>query len=255
MRYDPVTRTATRQAALQVLKLLADDTRWQLIDELRCSDRLVTELVARTGLAANLVSYHLGLLRQAGFVRVRRSEHDGRAQYYALNRHALRQGCQQLNAVLQVNMPPSPPPAALSPVVFLCTHNSARSQMAEGWLRHLSGGAVSVQSAGTAPRAVHPLAIQVMAELGIDISQQVAKHLQTLPDPLPGVVVTVCDNVRELCRPHLSAAVHLHWSVPAPSGLLVPGRDPVEVFRLVRDEVRDRVEGLLTLLAHTPATS
>ncbi len=233
---------------LQMLKLLADDTRWRLIHDLRLSDRQVGELVARTGLSQNLVSYHLNLLRQAGLVQVRRSDADARATYYGLVASALQAAYQQIGASLQLTNPLPPADLPAVPVIFLCTANSARSQMAEGWLRHLSGGRVPVWSAGTQPAPVHPLAVQVMAEAGVDISTQRAKEVAALDDIVPGVVITVCDLAREACQPCLDAAVQLHWSIPDPVPATSSPDEQIAVFRAARDELQRRVTGLLTML-------
>lgn len=234
--------------ALHVLKLLADDTRWRLISELRLSDRQVGELVARLSLPQNLVSYHLNLLRQAGLVQVRRSDADARALYYGLDVAALQATYRQIGISLQLPDTSIQIDMPMVPVVFLCTANSARSQMAEGWLRHLSGGRVPVRSAGTHPHPVHPLAVQVMAEAGIDIGYQQAKDLHALADMRPGVAVTVCDLAREECLPCLDAPVQLHWSIPDPVRAHGSLDEQLAVFRATRDQLRQRVAALLALL-------
>jgi ArsR family transcriptional regulator len=249
-------RNSAPDTTLHLLKLLADDRRWRLLRELRLSDWQVSELVARTGLPQNLVSYHLGLLRQAGLVQVHRSDADARALYYGLDMAALQQAQQQIATSLHLGAPLVNDALPSVPVVFLCTGNSVRSQMAEGWLRHLSQGQVPAQSAGTNPRHVDPRAVQTMAEAGIDISQQWSKGLDALDATPPGIVVTVCDNAREACAPCLAAPVQLHWSIPSPRRLLAETADEQAVFRALRDQVRQRVEGLLCLLptlAITPA--
>jgi ArsR family transcriptional regulator len=241
-------RNSAPDTTLHLLKLLADDRRWRLLLELRLSDRQVSELVARTGLPQNLVSYHLGLLRQAGLVQVHRSDADARALYYGLDMAVLQQAQQQISTSLHLTASPADEMLPAVPVVFLCTGNSVRSQMAEGWLRHLSRGQVPAQSAGTHPRHVDPRAIHAMAEAGIDISQQWSKGLDALDATPPGIVVTVCDNAREECAPCLAAPVQLHWSIPSPERLLVDTADEQVVFRTLRDQVRQRVAGLLALL-------
>lgn len=160
------TKNNTTDTTLQLLKLLADDRRWRLLTELRLSDRQVSELVTRTGLPQNLVSYHLGLLRQAGLVQVHRSDADGRVIYYGLDLAAVQAAQQHIAASLL--LPEATYDVSWGPVsiVFLCTGNSVRSQMAEAWLRHLSQDQVTVQSAGTHPRHVDPRAIEAMAEWG-----------------------------------------------------------------------------------------
>lgn len=238
------------QQSLRVLKLLADETRWRLLHELRLSDYQVGELVERLGLSQNLVSYHLGLLRQAGFVQVHRSDADGRALYYRLKLDALHGGFRQVAASLHGPDVVSHDEVPALPVVFLCSGNSARSQMAEGWLRHLSGGRVPVQSAGVNPRPIQPLVVQVMQEVQIDVSQQHAKGLDHLkPFEPPPLVITVCDAAREHIHSQtLHARASLHWSVPMPARMQLTGGSELMVFRALRDELRERVEGLLSLL-------
>ncbi len=102
-------------------------------------------------------------------------------------------------------------------VLFLCTHNSARSQMAEGYLRHLAGDRFEVASAGTEARGVHPSAVRVMAEDGIDISGQRAKTLDRFVKETWDYVVTVCDSANEACPLFPRAATRLHWSFDDPS--------------------------------------
>lgn len=235
-------------AALHLLKLLADDTRWKLLNDLRLSDRQVSELVARLGLPQNLISYHLNLLRQAGLVQVRRSDADARVTYYGLDMAALHAGYRQIGASLQVSPLPQGDTLPMVPVVFLCTANSARSQMAEGWLRYLSGGRVPVRSAGTRPQTLHPLAIQVMAEAGIDIGYQQSKTVDAIHDITPGVVVTVCDLAREACQPCLDAPVQMHWSIPDPVRVQASPEAQLTAFRAARDQLEQRVLALLALL-------
>lgn len=247
---EPRTTTAgnTASLALDRLKLVADDTRWRLLQVLRQSDCLVTELVERTGLAQNLVSYHLNSLRQAGLVQVHRSDADARASYYGVSLAGLAALYEQLGADLAI--PSGVDLLARSPatVIFLCRANSARSQIAEGWLRTLSGARLVVRSAGTHPARLHPMAVQVMAEEGIDIGHQRSKHVDELAELAPTAVVTVCDIAREECAVWLQATNRMHWSIPDPASV---GDDTerLQAFRAVRDELRLRVGGLLALLS------
>lgn len=127
-------------------------------------------------------------------------------------------------------------------VLFLCTHNSARSQMAEGLLRHLAGGRFEAHSAGTEATSVRPLAARAMAEIGSDISDQESKTLQRyLGEPFD-YVVTVCDAANEACPIFPGAKHRLHWSFPDPSGVTGTEEERLEVFRAVRDEIRARIE-------------
>jgi len=238
------TSQTTTDGALAVLKLLADDTRWRLLGALRHNDRQAGELAAQCQLPQNLVSYHLGLLRQAGLVQTHRSDADARVFYYGLDLVALQRAYQQIGAALPL---PAAAPATLpsATVVFLCTHNSARSQMAEGWLRQLSGGRIAARSAGVDPTALDPLAAQVMAEAGVDIGYQRAKGIEAVSTEQPNAVVTVCDRARESCSSCLEAPVQLHWSIPDPVRRAHDLSDPADAYRAARDTLRVRVEGLL----------
>jgi ArsR family transcriptional regulator len=238
---------APANETLEGLRLLADETRWSLLRALRYSDRLVGELVEELGQTQNLVSYHLGTLRQAGFVQLHRSDADGRATYYGIDLAAVTRLYRRLGADLVVPVTPRPESLPAVTVVFLCRANSARSQIAEGWLRALSGGRITVRSAGTQPTQLHPLAEQAMAEVGIDIGHHQSKHVDVLAQLRPDVVVTVCDIAREECAVWQQAAARLHWSIPDPVKREGDTR-PLEAFRAVRDELRQRVEGLLELL-------
>jgi arsenate reductase len=123
-------------------------------------------------------------------------------------------------------------------VLVLCTGNSCRSQMGEGWVRHLLGDRVEVHSAGTKPSFVHPRAIQVMGEAGVDLSSHTSKSVEGLKALPFDLVVTVCDSAREAC-PYLPGAkktVHRSFEDPAHAG---EGDDALPAFRRVRDEIRD----------------
>jgi len=129
-----------------------------------------------------------------------------------------------------------------SRVLFLCTHNSARSQMAEGLLRHLGGGRFEAYSAGTEATRVRPLAIEAMAELGIDISGQHSKTLDRyLKEPFDKVI-TVCDDANESCPVFLGARERQHWSFPDPSRATGSKEQQLAVYRQVRDGLRRRIE-------------
>lgn len=127
-------------------------------------------------------------------------------------------------------------------VVFLCIHNSARSQMAEGLARAGAPAAAEVWSAGTEPSRLHPLAIEVMKEIGIDITGQRSKRLDDVPWREADTVVTLCGEAEEAC-PVLAADVRrVHWPLPDPSR--APEGRALQVFRDVRDDIRWRVSSL-----------
>ena len=127
-------------------------------------------------------------------------------------------------------------------VLFICTHNSARSQMAEGYLRALGSGRFEAVSAGTRARGLHPLAVQAMAEEGIDISLQESKSLAQFVDDAFDVVVTVCDEANESCPYFANAKERRHWSFPDPSAALGDDETRFAAFREVRDAIRERIE-------------
>lgn len=132
-------------------------------------------------------------------------------------------------------------------VLFLCTHNFARSQMAEGLLRHLAGNRFEVMSAGTEATQVRPLAMRAMSELGIDISSQESKTLNRyLGEPF-NYVITVCDEANEACSFFPGAAERLHWSLPDPAVAEGTEEDRLEVFRSVRDRLKERIERELAM--------
>jgi arsenate reductase len=135
-------------------------------------------------------------------------------------------------------------------VLFICTHNSARSQMAEGLLRHLGNERFEVFSAGTEATFVRPMAIQAMADLGIDISHQQSKTLDHyLGEPFDDVI-TVCDTAAEACPIFPGAARRRQWSFEDPSKAIGNEAEQLEVYRKVRDEIRSRIENELLSDTH-----
>ncbi len=138
-------------------------------------------------------------------------------------------------------------------VLFLCVHNSARSQMAEGLLRSMGGGAVDVKSAGLLAGGLRPEAVAVMHELGLDISAQRSKSIEELAGERFDVVVTTCEEAKEACPSFPGARETLHWDMPDPSA--VPGDEPtrLEAFREVRDELLAYVADLIRLVERDQA--
>ena len=161
------------------LRLAGHPLRWQLLSELARSDLRVGELCALAGRRQNLVSYHLRQLRDGGLVTARRSAADGRDSYYVLDLAR----CGELLAGAGATLHPGLTPrvrerrSARARVLFLCTGNSSRSQIAEALCEQLSGGAVSAASAGSHPKPLHPNAVRVMREHGIDLARNRSKHL------------------------------------------------------------------------------
>ncbi len=128
-------------------------------------------------------------------------------------------------------------------ILFLCTGNSARSQMAEGWLRHLAGDRFEVCSAGTRPAGLNPIAVQVMREAGIDISGQRSKHVDVFAGQAFDYVFTVCDNAKEACPFFPGGGKRIHHNFEDPAA--VPPERQLEVFRRVRDEIAARLREFL----------
>ena len=140
-------------------------------------------------------------------------------------------------------------------VLFLCTHNSARSQMAEGLLRALAGDRFEAMSAVTEDTHVRPLAIRAMRELGVDISGQESKTLDRyLREPFD-YVITVCDDANEACPFFPGAANRLHWSFEDPSRAEGSEEERLAVFRSVRDRIRQRIEDNLGATSEGTPTS
>ena len=132
-------------------------------------------------------------------------------------------------------------------ILFLCTGNSCRSQMAEGWARHLRGSAVEPYSAGIETHGINPLAVKVMAEAGVDISQQRSKHVRELMDIPFDFVITVCDGANESCPVFPGKAKLLHVGFDDPPKLAKNSASEEEAlmhYRRVRDEIRRFVESL-----------
>lgn len=130
-------------------------------------------------------------------------------------------------------------------VLFLCTHNSARSQMAEGFLRAMAGDRFEAGSAGTEKTSVNPLAIRVMAERAIDISGHTSKRYDDLmPEPWD-YLITVCDDANERCPLVPGSVKRLHWSFEDPSRAPGSEEQRLSVFRRVRDQIQERLAGWL----------
>jgi ArsR family transcriptional regulator, arsenate/arsenite/antimonite-responsive transcriptional repressor / arsenate reductase (thioredoxin) len=235
-----------------VLGLLAHDLRWTIVSLLVAGDLRTGELVARTGQAPSLVSYHLARLREAGLVSARRSTADGRDSYHTLDLDAIggavtgvanqiHPGLLTAAGVQAQAAEPTGPPGR---VLFICSGNSARSPMAEGWLNQLGGGRVTARSAGISPGSLHPLAVAAMAEQGVDISGHRPAHVSELAVDSFTRVITLCDRAKENCGELPAASAH--WSIPNPAQAHPPDLD---AFRITTRELQKRIRYLLPLLA------
>lgn len=238
------------------VRLAGDPVRWHLLRELAHSDRRVRELVAAIGQPQNLVSYHLRRLRAARLVTARRSSFDGRDTYYHLDldrcAHALAEAGTALHPALHPAHHPDPGfgPAA-GPgwrVLFLCTGNSGRSPMAEALLRHRSGGAVTVASAGSRPKPLHPNAVRAMGEYGITLAHR-PTHLDAVRQRRFHLVISLCDRVREVCPEFPGEPDLIHWSIPDPAREGDTQAATWPAFRRTAAELDSRIRYLLPALA------
>ena len=224
-----------------LFQLAGHPLRWRLLAELAASDRRVRELTETLGRPQNLVSYHLRLLRAGGLVASHRSSFDGRDSYYGLDlqRHG--------DLFAATGAFAADEPAATRPlrVLFLCTGNSSRSQIAEALAERLSDGAVRAWSAGSKPKRLHPNAVKVMSARGIDISHNETKSFDLFTGEQFDYVISLCDKVREVCPDFPDGPVTLHWSVPDPAA--APGTDDetYPVFEQTAIELEARITFLL----------
>ncbi len=239
-----------------ILKLVAHEIRWAVMQELARSDYRVQELVERLGLPQNLVSYHLRKLREGHLVTERRSSADEREVYYRLDLEQFQERYLAAGSlihpavpILRENAPFLEMPSLTLRVLFLCTENSARSQMAEALLRHLSYGKVEAYSAGSRPaEQIHPLARRVMEQMGIDMSQAVPKHFQVFEGQSFDAVVTVCDYVVESCPPWPDDPELVHWSFPDPASVQGTETEQLRAFEQTSQQLATRIRFLLPLL-------
>jgi protein-tyrosine-phosphatase len=226
--------------------------RWRLLTSLAASDRRVGELSRDTGLRQSLVSYHLRRLRDAGMVRARRSLADGRDTYYLLDLPACGALLDDAGGRLHPGLgrsstaPSGRSRAGRARLLFLCTGNSARSQIAEALVEHRSDGEVRAASAGSRPKPVHPEALRVLRERGVDPGVRRSKHLDELSGERFDRVITLCDRVREVCPELPGAGASAHWSTPDPAAIGTP-----EAFDELADELDGRVAFLLAELRAT----
>ena len=252
-----VTRTRQPKPATgppAFLALAAHPVRWRLLRELAESDRRVWELTARLGEPQSLVSYHLGLLRAARLVSARPSSADRRDSYYSADLTRCGDLLGAVGAALHPALRPLPgrpvAPAEFSGrVLFLCTGNSARSQMAEGWLQYLTDGRMPTFSAGSQPTRLHPNAVRVMRAHGVDLAGRRAKHFDEFLDQRFDCVVTVCDRVREVC-PEFPGARTIHWSIPDPAQVGADDATTYPAFERTAADLAGRIPFLVQLLAH-----
>jgi protein-tyrosine-phosphatase len=135
-------------------------------------------------------------------------------------------------------------------VLFLCTGNSARSQMAEALAEYLAGGMITAASAGSHPKSLHPNAVRAMLEYGIDITGRQAKHVSTFAGQRFDPVISLCDRVREVCPEFPGHPEMIHWSIPDPGRAGDSDAETYPAFRAVAAELHTRIGYLLRRLGH-----
>jgi ArsR family transcriptional regulator, arsenate/arsenite/antimonite-responsive transcriptional repressor / arsenate reductase (thioredoxin) len=255
------TAEADTPSPPRFLPLAGHPLRWRLLRELARSDRRVGELCELAGQRQSLVSYHLRLLREGGLVSARRSLADGRDTYYVLE--LVR--CGELLVSAGASLHPGLASAggshpgrgrgwARARVLFLCTGNSARSQMAEALAEELSAGAVRGASAGSHPKLLHPNAVRAMRKRGIDLAGRRSKHLSEFTGRRFDYVISLCDRVREICPEFPGAPQAIHWSVRDPAR--EPGTDDetLPAFERTATELETRIGFLLEAIKQTTGT-
>ena len=246
--------------AAQLFRALADETRLAILALLARTDLRSGEIVARLDMPQNVISYHLKQLRGLGILRDRRSHADARDIYYSLDVDHL----QALYARAGQTMHPALVPAGNRGahsltggplrVLFVCTHNSARSQIAEAVLRLRGGDGVEEASAGTQPTAVHPMTVALLAEHGVDPSRHTAKSLDAIAGRPFDEVITVCDSANDDCPAFPDAPWRTHWSLPDPAAI----DDPVarwDAFERLWADLDTRVRYWLALPHDRPTTT
>ena len=244
----------------EFLQLAGHPLRWRLLGELARSDRMVHELTGLIGEPQSLVSYHLGRLRDGGLVSARRSSADRRDAYYTVDLARIGGLLSATGEALHPGLRLTrPSPDGASPgavrVLFLCTGNSARSQMAEALARARSGGVIEAYSAGSHPKPVHPNAVRVMRdEHGLDLAAQVSKHLDVFVDQRFDWVISLCDRVREVCPEFPGHPETIHWSIANPATGDGDDDATYPLFQQTAAELATRIGFLLAVLTDRTPT-
>lgn len=219
------TPVKTNDDPLALVQLLADEVVWRLMRALAAGDLHLRDLQVQLNIPQQVVQVlekRLAQLEQLGLVSSRISDTNPNLRYYRLQMDRLRSVVQQIIGALHPSLQLAPEPEAqpITPaptrprVLFLCTENSARSQLAEALLRQLSGGSVEAYSAGTQPSKVNPLVMEILGEAAHGLR---SKHVDEFHGQHFDYVITLCDHAREVCPAFTNADKQLHWSLPDPA--------------------------------------
>jgi protein-tyrosine-phosphatase/DNA-binding transcriptional ArsR family regulator len=246
--------TDVRDTPPAFLRLVAHPVRWRLLTALARSDRAVRELTDMLDEPQSLVSYHLRALRKEGLVTARTSTADARASYYAID---LRRCDDLLSASasalhpglgLATSTPAARPSSRPVRVLFLCTGNGTRSQIAEALLETVADGPIEAASAGSRPKPVHPNAVRVLQARGIDVSDRQSKHLDRFTGEHFDLVITLCDRVREVCPEPPGWPEAVHWSIPDPGLEGADDHETYPAFERTAAELEQRIRYLLATI-------
>ncbi|MDP2287715.1 MAG: helix-turn-helix domain-containing protein [Actinomycetota bacterium] len=216
---------------VRVLAALGDPIRLSIVDMLAEGDRSPDQLAAAVGITGNLLAHHLKVLQEAGLIKRTDSQNDRRRTYVQLDQSAL------------ASLLPKPTPLQAPRVVFVCTHNSARSILAEAAWRQVSD--VPSASAGSQPAsAINPRALSTAKRAGLDIPNKTPQSIDTILRD-DDIVISVCDAVNEHL-PNLDQP-HFHWSIPDPSRI-----DTDAAFAAALEEITSRIDELAPRVSYRP---
>jgi ArsR family transcriptional regulator, arsenate/arsenite/antimonite-responsive transcriptional repressor / arsenate reductase (thioredoxin) len=239
------------ETTISALRNFGEPNRLAIISLLSTGPILVGDICNTSGLPLTLVSQHLRVLRESGMVQAERDSNDARAVWYSLNPQRIKEIQTVLSMVFDMTkiVDRRIPEVKQSPnltrekfrVLFLCSGNSARSQMAEALLQHYGTGLIEARSAGTHPREVHPLTIKVLTEIGIDTTGLKAKHYSVFSRESFRYVITVCDRANEECPDFNGNYQRIHWSIVDP---VKDGNEDelLNVFEQTRQELAERID-------------
>ncbi len=249
---EPLLQSAPSEAAAQAMKALGEVNRLRIYALLSMGPMSVGDLVVTLGLSQALVSHHLMVLKTAGLIADHRASRDARSVIYSVNKAKLQDLYSELSLLIDpikaIDVRDNPPDTIRRDnmhgplrVLFLCTGNSARSQMAEAFLRRQGEGLFEAYSAGTHPRGLHPLTVAVMQEAGIDMSGYTSKGLEQFLDQTFDYIITVCDRAHEECPVFPGPYERIHWTFQDPVAFEGPEDRQLAVFRRVQIEIQTRI--------------
>lgn len=242
----------SRGEVVQFFRALGDETRLAIVRLLALTDLRAGEIVAHLHMPQNAVSYHLKHLRAIGVLRDRRSTVDARDVYYRVDHERLSALYLAAGDALQPSHGMDPDVHTMDGaemplrILFLCTHNSARSQIAEALARRLGGASVEAVSAGSHPTQLHPITVEVLTELGEDPARYRSKLLDQFLGQDFHYIITVCDRVREQCPTFPDDEIQIHWSFPDPTDVTGVAEQR-RAFTTLRREMETRLRYVLSL--------